>query len=75
MQKTLIPALENAISAVREGYEAHKFPLSELLIAEQSLSALREKQATTLGIYHQNYVDLEQLLGGEFYGRPIQKPR
>ena len=75
LQKTLIPALENAISAVREGYEAHKFPLSELLIAEQSLSALREKQATTLGIYHQNYVDLEQLLGGEFYGRPIQKPR
>jgi len=75
LQKTLIPASENAIAAVREGYEARKFPLSELLIAEQSLGALREKLATTLGAYHQYYVDLEQLLGGEFYGRHSEKLR
>jgi len=75
LQKTLIPASENAIAAVREGYEARKFPLSELLIAEQSLAALREKLATTLGAYHQYYVDLEQLLGGEFDSRSSEKLR
>jgi outer membrane protein, heavy metal efflux system len=73
LQKSLIPSSENAISALREGYRAHKFPLSQLLIAEQSLTALQDKLLTTLGAYHQSYVDLEQLLGGELYGRPTQK--
>jgi hypothetical protein len=27
----------------------------------------------TLGTYHQSYVDLEQLLGGELYGQRSQK--
>jgi cobalt-zinc-cadmium efflux system outer membrane protein len=73
LQKTLIPSLENAISALREGYQARKFPLSQLLIAEQSLSGLRDKLLMTLGTYHRSYVDLEQLLGGELYGQPSQK--
>ncbi|HLN10060.1 MAG TPA: TolC family protein [Xanthobacteraceae bacterium] len=75
LQKTLIPASENAVSALREGYKARKFRLSELLIAEQSLAALRDKLLTTLGSYHLNYVDLEQLLGGDLYGQPTPRSR
>jgi len=73
LQKTLIPSSENAVSALREGYRARKFRLSELLIAEQSLAALRDKLLTTLGSYHLSYVDLEQLLGGDLYGQPAAR--
>jgi cobalt-zinc-cadmium efflux system outer membrane protein len=74
LQKALIPSSENAVSALRKGYRARKFRLSELLIAEQSLAALRDKLLTTLGNYHQSYADLEQLLGGDLYGPPTAKP-
>lgn len=73
LQKTLIPSSESAASALREGYRLRKFRLSELLIAEQSLNVLRDKLLTTLGSYHQSYVDLEQLLGGDLYVSSNQK--
>jgi len=75
LRKTLIPSSEDAISALREGYRLRKFQLSELLIAEQSLTSLRDKLLTTLGTYHQTYADLEQLLGGDLYDRPTAKFR
>ena len=72
---TLIPSSEESLSALREGYRLRRFPLSELLIAEQSLNALRDKLLTTLGTYHQSYSDLEQLLGGALEGQPASEPR
>jgi cobalt-zinc-cadmium efflux system outer membrane protein len=64
LRTTLIPSSEQSMNALREGYRLRKFRLSELLIAEQSLMALRDKLLTALGSYHQGYADLEQLLGG-----------
>jgi cobalt-zinc-cadmium efflux system outer membrane protein len=74
LRATLIPSSERAIAALREGYRLRKFRLSELLIAEQSLMALRDKLLTALGSYHQGYADLEQLLGGLDGRRASEEP-
>jgi outer membrane protein, heavy metal efflux system len=75
LRKTLIPSSEQAIASLREGYRLRKFRLSELLIAEQSLNALRDKLLVTLGAYHETYAEMEQLLGGPLQGGPPQEPR
>lgn len=75
LRNTLIPSSAQAIAALREGYRLRKFPLSELLIAEQSLNALRDKLLTALGAYHETYAETEQLLGGSLEAQPPLKPR
>jgi cobalt-zinc-cadmium efflux system outer membrane protein len=75
LRNTLIPSSEQAISSLREGYRLGKFRLSELLIAEQSLNALRDKLLTALGAQHETYAETEQLLGGPLEGRPLLEPR
>jgi cobalt-zinc-cadmium efflux system outer membrane protein len=75
LQKTLIPASEQAVSALREGYRLRKFPLSELLLGEQSLMTLREKLLAARGAYHLAYADLEQLLGGSIEAARTSRAR
>ena len=75
LRNTLIPSSEQAISSLREGYKLRKFRLSELLIAEQSLNALRDKLLTALGTYHESYAETEQLLGGALDDQPPPGPR
>lgn len=61
---TILPAAESAYQAVQKGYRLGKFALLDVLDTQRTLFNAKGQYLRALVAYHQNFADLERLIGG-----------
>ena len=63
LRKTVIPTAEETLALVTQGYRDGRFPLTELLGAQQSLGELRGQAVANAAAFHLHVITIERLLG------------
>jgi len=63
LTREVIPAAEESLLLITEGYQAGRFPLTELLEAQRTLIELRPQVLSQAAEYHLHLVTIERLLG------------
>ncbi|MCP2620171.1 TolC family protein [Candidatus Aminicenantes bacterium AC-334-K16] len=64
LQKTVIPAAQNAFEAIKEGYQQGKFSFLDVLDAQRTLVEAKIQYIESLGAYHQTVAEIEKLING-----------
>lgn len=63
LRESIVPAAEQSLVLVRQGYAEGRFPLTELLDAQQSLVGLRGTLVAHATTFHLHVIEIERLLG------------
>lgn len=63
LRENIVPAAEQSLALVRQGYAGGRFPLTELLDAQQSLVRLRAALVAHATTFHLHVIEIERLLG------------
>lgn len=63
LKETLLPETEAALALARQGYEAGRFSLLELLDTQKSLVELRSAAISNAAAFHLHVIEIERLLG------------
>ena len=66
LKEQLLPTLQRSFEAISYGYQAGKYGYLDVLDAEQTLFATRNRYVDSLQEYHQALTELERLLGQTF---------
>lgn len=67
LRDEILPAAEKVFAAVTYGYQAGKFGFLEVLDAERTLFATKDRYVDALVTYHRAVTELEQLLGEKIF--------
>jgi outer membrane protein, heavy metal efflux system len=72
LAKEILPASEQALAAITEGYTSGKFGYLDVLEAQRALFAAREQRLRALAAIHLLVAELERLLGAPLNPPPAQ---
>ena len=67
LRQKVIPIAEETLALTEQGYRKGRFPLLELLDAQQSLIALRVQVVANATAFHLHVIEIERLLGAPLH--------
>lgn len=63
LTREIIPTAEETLTLVKQGYREGRFPLTELLEAQQALVELRRQVVANAAAFHLHLITIERLIG------------